>query len=146
MFIGVLMFIILVCTLHWLWVPRPHGISDWGGSPRGSHKWTVGAQHQRLRALFFGWNYQHFTAKDILFRRCSEISLYLYKNPRSIGLIFLWKSVLIFENFSRFSREPPGLPLSDFWEPSGGCRVLWTPGHLDLVRPGPYKGTIAWTF
>ena len=52
-----------------------------------------------------------------------------------MGLIFLWKSVLIFENFSRFSREPLGLPLSDFWEPGGVCRVLRTPGHLDLVRP-----------
>ena len=61
---------------------------------------------------------------------------FIKKNPRSMGLIFLWKSVLIFENFSRFSREPLGLPLSEFWEPRGVCRVLRTPGHLDLVRPG----------
>ena len=30
----------------------PHGISYCGGSPPGSHKRTLGAQHQRLRALF----------------------------------------------------------------------------------------------
>ena len=36
---------------------------------------------------------------------------------------------------SRFSTEPPGLPLSDFWEPRGVSRVLRTPRALDLVRP-----------
>ena len=38
--------------------------------------------------------------------------------------------------FRKFCRESLGLPLSDFWEPRGVCRVLQTPGHLDLVRPG----------
>ena len=41
----------------------------------------------------------------------------------------------MFENFSRFSREPLGLPFSDFWEPRGVYRALRTPGHLYLVRP-----------
>ena len=41
----------------------------------------------------------------------------------------MWDSILIFENSS------PGLPLCNFWESMGICRVLRTPQALDLVRP-----------
>ena len=76
-----------------------------------------------------------FYSKDSL---CSGISLNLFKKKRSIGLIFLWKSVLIFENESRFSREPLGYPLSDFWEPRGVCSIsaLWVLLSLRLVAEG----------
>ena len=66
-----------------------------------------------------------------MFRKCSEIS----SETKSLGLIFPWNRVLIFENSSRFSREPLGLGLSDLWEPMGLCRVIRTPRALDFGRP-----------
>ena len=50
-------------------------------------------------------------------------------------MVFVWDSLLIFRNSTRFSREAPGFPLSDFWKHRGVCRLVRPPQALDFVRP-----------
>ena len=69
-------------------------------------------------------------------------SVYIYKKTQKSRTDISVKYCSNFLNSSRFSREPPGLPLSDFWEPRGLCRVLWTPRALDLVRPATTLTTL----
>ena len=98
----------------------------------------MGAQHQRLRALLFRGEITNILKRTSIGLGCvlkSVSTVCIDKNSRSLGQVFVLDSVLILENSSRFSREPPGLPLSDFWEPRRVWRVLRTPRALDLVRP-----------
>ena len=104
----------------------------------------MGAQHQRLRALLSRGEITNILMRTSIGLGCvlkSVSTVCIDKNSRSLGLVFVWDSVLILENSSRFSREPPGLPLSDFWEPRRVWRVLRTPRALDLVRPAVITNT-----
>ena len=64
-------------------------------------------------------------------------SVHSYEKTQEPRTGFSWSSFLIFENSSQFSREPPGLPLTDFWgaKGSGFAECSRPPRALELARP-----------